>query len=395
MSIEGQINIHLQPSNINTQRVSIGSTRPVHAAKVLINKTPEQALSLIPLLFSVCGVAQSRAALVAMQQAMQIPIVDEHEVARDIIVLSENAKEHLLRILIDWPTLFETTQKLDSLSYVGQLVNSFKKALFQNKNAFNLDSQLESNLSPVNDLILKLETYLSDHVFCCSPEEWLNIDSLEQLRQWAETTTDCTPALSLHQICEYGWGSQGHSTSLSLPTLDEHLLSSSMNAHNSSQFIEYPVWNGTCYETNSLGRQNNHPLIKLLHQEFDNGLITRWTARLVELALIPQQMRQLLEGIHKKHQHKNSSTNNEGLAQVEAARGRLIHHIKMTSSDKNSTLIKNYQILAPTEWNFHPQGLISQSLSNIYSKDQKEYELLAHLVIHAIDPCVPYQLKVN
>lgn len=394
ISVEGNICIKLYPDKGKNERVEIESNRPVHAAKVLIGKTPEQVLSVVPLLFSVCGVAQSRASLSAIQQAMQRETDQSPERARDLLVLSESAREHLLRIIIDWPRLFGLQSNNQQLTYPGKLVAKFKRSLFQQADAFSLGSQLKVDFSIVNYLINEFETYLQDYVFCRPTEHWLGIDSIDQLREWSENA-DCSAAHSVHQICEHGWTSQGNSSCQPLPILDDSSLLRKMNSSVASAFIAQPTWQGNCHQTNSLSRQIKHPLIRLLHQEFDNCLITRWTARLVELALIPQQMRDLLQSIKQQTNGSVTNASVQGLAQVEAARGRLIHQVSIEQADSKSLKISNYQILAPTEWNFHPQGLITQSLKNIKANNKQEHDQLARIMINAIDPCVAYQLSIH
>lgn len=388
-AIEGQISINLYPEKVLHERVEITSSRPVHASKILIGKTPEQALALIPLLFNICGVAQSRVSLSAIQQALQLDQPAALETARDILVLSENAKEHLLRVFLDWPTLFGLKNKNHQLPYLSQLVATFKAALFEQSAAFTLDSTLNNDFTQAEHAINELETYLHEHVFCLPTEQWLAINNTDDLRQWA-ATADSVAASAVNNICQQGWSSQGPSSCQPLPLLDASSLLEHMNASDAAQFIAQPTWQGHCHETTALSRQMQQPIIHVLHQEFDNSLITRWTARLVEIALIPQQMQQLLDNIKNKHSGATQNTAQLGVAQVEAARGRLIHRVSI----KNG-LISNYQILAPTEWNFHPQGLISQSLLHIDAKDKQELDQLTRLMINAIDPCVGYQLSIH
>ncbi len=394
MRIEGQLLIQLHPHKTGGECVKISSTRPVHAAKILVGKTPEQALSIVPLLFSVCGVAQSRASLSALQQIMHVIPKKSDEHARDLLVLCETAKEHLLRILIDWPKLFTLESTPMQLSYLGSMLNNFKHALYKKGDAFSFNSQLDVDTTNLSQQIENLETYLNKTIFDTSPSSWLDIKNIDQLRQWAESTENSMAAYSLRQICEHSWTSQGYSTCTALPPLSNEQLIQQLDANNADHFIEQPTWQGCYHETNSLSRQAEHPLIKQLHLEFDNCLITRWTARLVELALIPQQMRELQLLIKQKNNVKNDSKQ-LGLAQVEAARGRLIHRAQLQKNKNNEVTISRYQIVAPTEWNFHPQGLIHQSLSHIKAQNVQEHEQLARLVINAIDPCVAYQLSVH
>ncbi len=79
-----------------------------------------------------------------------------------------------------------------------------------------------------------------------------------------------------------------------------------------------------------------------------------------------------------------------GLAHSHAARGRLSHYINV----ENNT-VKKLLILAPTEWNFHPQGITKDSLCNLQADNETELRQQAELLIHAIDPCVGYTLKVS
>lgn len=388
IGIEGQININVL-RNVNARtRVDITSSRPVLAAKVLIGKTSNQALDIIPLLFSVCGIAQSRAAFSALQTYQSTPVNDNCEQARDLLVLAENAKEHLLRVFLDWPKLFQYNISTQKLPYISQLTKQFKMALFKQGDAFSLQNQCTSDYAVTRALIDELENYLSEEVFAMPLEQWLAIKDIDELHHWA-MNTECLSALTLQLICEQGWTTQGLTHCMPLPTLDHNDLITQLEKKNCESFIATPSWQGNCHETTSFSRQFQQPLIKNLYKEFNTGLITRWTARLIELALIPSQMCALLKP-DNKNKAKHSAQSILGVSQVEAARGRLIHRVEMEND-----IIRNYQILAPTEWNFHPKGIIAEGLANIQAKNDDEYKQLAHLMINAVDPCVAYQLRVQ
>jgi Ni,Fe-hydrogenase I large subunit len=391
-NIEGQLDIDLYPQRKNGARVELSSSRPLQAANIFIGKTPEQALSIIPLLFSVCGIAQSRAALCAIEQNLKVDSVPELETARDMLVLVENTKEHLFRLFIDWPQLFNLKTSNSKLPYLSQIIGEFKSVLFQNGEAFNLDSQINADLKNTGYLIDKLDQYLQQHVFCQTTQDWLKIKDTHALHQWAQQC-DSVAAKSISTIYEQGWASEGSTDCEPLPLLDESNLLKRFSASNAEQFIAQPQWQEHCCETTTLTRQYNQPLIQALIKEFQHTLITRWVARLVELANIPQQLRNMLQqltDVDSAVPTKNKM-GVHGLAQIEAARGRLIHHINVEQG-----VISNYQILAPTEWNFHPQGLVAKNLSSLADKpEHKNLEKLAHLMINAIDPCVGYQLRIH
>jgi hypothetical protein len=81
-----------------------------------------------------------------------------------------------------------------------------------------------------------------------------------------------------------------------------------------------------------------------------------------------------------------------GFALAEAARGALLHRVEVADG-----LVQRYQILAPTEWNFHPDGVVAQGLERIARSGVggTELERLARLYITAVDPCVEYRLSVS
>jgi len=230
-------------------------------------------------------------------------------------------------------------------------------------------------------------------VFCESLDKWLSINNYQDLLNWTENGNSIA-ANSIRKIHDNNWSAKGLTHCEALPPLEEKELYDAFNAEHAQNFIAQPKWKNICRETTCLTRQHQEPLIQALYKEFNNSLITRWVARLVELANIPKQLSHLLQQIHQANGYAVSiepSKDSVGLAQVEAARGRLIHHVKIENK-----LISHYQILAPTEWNFHPQGLLMQSLKSLIDNHPKnDLEQLSHLMINAIDPCVGYQLRIH
>jgi len=387
--IEGKITIDLFPQRAKNEQVKVTSSRPVQASRVLIGKTPEQALSIIPLLFSICGIAQSHTALSALQKCLGIESNATEVAAHNMLVLIENAKEHLLRIALDWPKLFSLEPDVLKLSYLSQLTGQFRAALYEQGLAFQLNSVMKEDFNEIESLIDSLEMYMQTEIFHRPTNEWLKIDNLESFIQWAKQGSS-PAAYSSRQIFEQNWAAQGQSTYAPLPQLNNETLIEHFEGLQASHFIAHPQWSGNCYETSALARQSSHPLISALTTEFGSGLLTRWTARLTEVAGIPSQLREYLKLMKSNATPSGSQHAKSGLSQTETARGRLIHHVQMKDG-----IISDYHILAPTEWNFHPEGLITQSLANISTEDKQEREKIAHTIINAIDPCVDYDLRIH
>ncbi len=380
-NVTGLIDITLRSQQ--PQKVTIQANRPLQAARLLIGKTPQQALDIIPLLFNICGTAQAYTALQAISQQQALTQEPTQQSARELLVLTETAKEALLRIFLDWPRLcsLSTTDTAD-LRYVAQLNKNFSQILFQQGQAFLLHSTLNTDATEqTTHFIDTLEQFLVEHIFQMPLIHWLQLQN-NTLQHWAKHT-DTLAAQSLHYFYKNNWQAQGAVDCRPLPHLDEQALLSALHSENAAQFIAWPQWQQHCYESTALSRQLQQTLVQNVYQHYAGSLLTRWVARLAELATIPAQMRQI-------GQKTVASQHHLGIAQTEAARGRLIHYV-----DIQAGIISRYQILAPTEWNFHPQGLLAQSLAQLKSKNAQQLQHLADLMVHIFDPCVAYQIKVT
>ncbi|MEW8432315.1 MAG: nickel-dependent hydrogenase large subunit, partial [Candidatus Thiodiazotropha sp.] len=105
----------------------------------------------------------------------------------------------------------------------------------------------------------------------------------------------------------------------------------------------------------ALARQqvDGHPLIRALVAESGGNVRNRVIARLLEIARVVMLMESWVREIKPGEaicNHKPFPGEAQGFGLVEAARGSLGHWIKV----KNGRIL-NYQIVAPTTWNFSPR----------------------------------------
>jgi len=71
----------------------------------------------------------------------------------------------------------------------------------------------------------------------------------------------------------------------------------------------------------------------------------------------------------------------------------LLHRVCLERSGGN-VLIADYQIVAPTEWNLHPQGVLALALSSLPSTDPRS-QRQAELLMAAFDPCIAFTLETD
>ncbi|HRQ82334.1 MAG TPA: nickel-dependent hydrogenase large subunit, partial [Azospirillaceae bacterium] len=55
--------------------------------------------------------------------------------------------------------------------------------------------------------------------------------------------------------------------------------------------------------------------------------------------------------------------------------------------------IADWRAVAPTEWNFHPQGALAQALTGLPAGP--ELKAAAERLVCALDPCVPWRVEIT
>ncbi len=381
--MEGRLAIELEIDGDGVIGVRVQSTRPVHASAAFNGKAVAEVQKMIPLLYSICATAQACAGVRAMEQAMGLYADAATERSRDQLVNMETLREHLWRILLDWPAATNDQPDKPGMAEVVAIQRAYQSALCPEGALFCVKAVMQEpasdRLTGLRDRLLKL---LHLQVFGMPVERWIEVGSHERLIAWSESGETAAARLIARVILE-GWGNAGACESTPLPHLSDAQLDREMRR---AAFIEQPQWRGGCCETTSLTRTDS-PLLDDLKRRFENGLLVRLVGRLQEVAtlavgLLPGQV------VEPAPPGWEASRPAIGIGQVAAARGQLVHRVKLVGDE-----VGDYRILAPTEWNFHPDGVLARALASLRGSVE-QIELQARLLINAIDPCVGYDLVV-
>lgn len=152
-------------------------------------------------------------------------------------------------------------------------------------------------------------------------------------------------------------------------------------------FAEQPTFAGLPAETGPLARRFAAGEVAGLHAT-GQGVAARLAARYADLYFLaaallePQKLAGWLDAV--------PLAGNVGLARVETARGLLLHLTQVKDGR-----VGRYVIVAPTEWNFHPQGAFVSEITACPAASQAEAEALARRLALSLDPCVAYQIDVK
>jgi Ni,Fe-hydrogenase I large subunit len=341
-------------------------------------------------LFSVCSHAQAYAALQACSSALGIVPESKFEAAREMLVQLEILREQCWRILLDWPGFVGMAADKKSLKSLMAFDAQFKMALFLDGQGFNLDSVLSVNTERLTTLIDEVALLIDAVIFNGDLYGFMAIVNEEELLGWLRDNKSL-PAYLLNDVYRRNWQAIGQNKVGCLPELDRLSLNRLMEQEDLSVYSQFPHWQGRCFETTVLNRQRQQPLIIALEARYQNGLLVRILARLLEVSQVLANLRLLLNTINDDFcvTINTGLGRNIGLGKVQAARGLLIHRVELWQGR-----IKDYCIVAPTEWNFHPQGVVAQSLKSLQANDSEPLLQQAKLLINSIDPCVQYDLRL-
>ncbi|HEB54958.1 MAG TPA: HupV protein [Gammaproteobacteria bacterium] len=155
-----------------------------------------------------------------------------------------------------------------------------------------------------------------------------------------------------------------------------------------------PRLDGQVMEVGALARQvvNGHPLIRDLVAQSGGNVRNRVIARLLEIALVVVAMEGWARALRPEEafcQHGKMPDEAQGYGMIEAARGSLGHWLKISKGR-----ILNYQIIAPTTWNFSPRdaqavpGALEQALIGAPVRDGEKEPVAVQHIVRSFDPCM-------
>ncbi len=144
-------------------------------------------------------------------------------------------------------------------------------------------------------------------------------------------------------------------------------------------FCRLPHWQGNAAETGAIARRQGRADIVA------PAFAARWLARLEELRDWAADGARVGAGGTASAVPVGAG---RGRSLVETARGLLMHEIVL-----DGERIGDYSIVAPTEWNFHPQGPLAGWLVGRDATDRDALRAFVASAVAVLDPCVRWELE--
>jgi hypothetical protein len=379
-SIEGRLLVR-----VGTRGVSLRSTRSPLASKLFSGRGPREVLSLLPRVYAVCGRAQLVAAATAMDAVRGRTASAGTTRARGMIVDAESLREHLLRVLLGWGGVLGHEVHPVILSAVMALPEQLSDA-FGAKDPVFYDAESGSQrFRGIADLFTHVDVLLRNQILGLPADEWLKLRTPEEALAVPEALA-LGPRF-LRWLLEQEHAEAGSAVLPVLPDFDAAWLEEKLGSEQAEGFTARPDWRGAACETGVYARQRHHPLVEAFSARWGHGLISRSAARLVEIALLAGRLGGEGAGAIVGLRCVDAGPPS-GYGIVETARGRLVHRVVLEGET-----VSDFRMLAPTEWNFHPDGIAAACLERV-GFDERMCER-AGLLIEAIDPCIGYRIEVE
>lgn len=373
-TIEGEIRITIDAE----KNVSIVNTRPLEIVSHLTGLTPKDALRRISLLFSVCRNAQTLAGCYAVEDASSFELAPEQRQARTILLAAETLREHAMNLLLHWPVLLgQQPACVDTVRQLRASLGDLSNLLYpQNDWMLAGGGRLNPDTRTLRQRLIAASNALSV----------ANLSSLLETRDfhhWRATASG--PAANLFRLLEEeGWNEYGDTQIAALEKPNRQWLDALLAVDDDLQFVAQPNWHGLPQFTGPLARQYDEPLIKHSRARYRCGLATHLLAHCVEIERTRKMLFTLCSHLKSSDHADFVLRDGSGIAIVQAARGILVHRVEIAEHH-----IERYQILAPTEWNFHPRGVIATALQQGCTDNMQP----AHLLVAALDPCVAWKIS--
>ena len=358
--------------------LSITGQRPVIAqgllTRLLQGKTADQVVPMLGQLFALCAHAQRHTARLALDAASSQEASVSSRAASEQLAL-QTALDHLRSISLDWahspvlqglpPALnWPTTLPLSLAQGTPELAPAQVSAALGQLRHWLETQVLQQPIAP----------WLAEHDWPQALVVWCRAHSVYLL-----------PARFLAACYDQASSLTAQVQPLTLLDPEPQKQSQQLRhiaqaLSNQTGFAQLPTWQGQHFETGAWTRLRHH------HAQPEptsawTRLASRWT-EVLELSgahLLPESSAPLLAS------GALPLGAGQALAWSEMARGLLLHWVQLDPQGR----VVAYQVLAPTEWNFHPQGSLAQALRQLAPDDGASATLLAQ----AFDACVACQIR--
>jgi uptake hydrogenase large subunit len=343
--------------------LDVRSSRLVRAASALAGRSPSDVLRLVPLLFPVCGMAQTVACARAIESAVGRAESPALGAARELLCLAEAAASHVWQLAIAWREAAGVASDAGSVRVARLAVGAIARGLFATD---AMGSTLREE--PARD---ELRARIAELVAL--------LDAL--------TGSDVPLVEAVRGAGRAGFGA---STTRAVATLDAAAVAMRLAADPA--FAERPELDGEPVDPSAYARRHASPEVQRADAEHGRGLLTRLVARTADARADARRLASCADALGRDVSASPAVAAGVaagvGVGAADTARGPLVFWVRATDAK-----VEELRVVAPTEWTFHPAGALHSSLVGAEATSTLARD--AGWLVLALDPCVPWTIEVR
>jgi hypothetical protein len=357
-----------EPPGVVGQRPVLGAGR---LGQLLRGQRGTQVGLTLGSVFTLCAHAHQRTCALALAAAQDGPAPRDGDGAAATLCI-ETARDHLRSIALDWP------QRLPDPTPAASI-----KAWLQACPLPLATARASSDEALAREGLVQLRTWLENRILQQPVSAWLaQHRDPDALAFWCHThAQQLLPARCLAAWQPLAQGLTPPLRSLDLLDHDPEKQSAQLRAlaqqmADEPDFVQRPSWQGLCAETGPWTRLRHRATGKAAR----HSAWTRLSARWLDLVELTQASTRGDDAPPLLASGALRLGRGQALAWCEMARGLLLHWVQLDATGA----VQDYRVLAPTEWNFHPQSVLARAVASLPAGEAHTAQMLAA----AFDPCV-------
>lgn len=367
---------------VNDGRVSALDVQlPRFQATTLLGQRPAQeAVALLPSVFSICAQAQAAATAGAVAAALGQSLSSTQIAAHTLAVKIESVQESLRSLCLSLPETLLPRQSAEGAALIADFSRAWRDGTaFLAKLQKTLhheisDAEFAALMKEAKPLAQMWDQFGARHVFGVSALRWQGeANETSSIVRWFRLMESEAPTL-------------GRTALSPLP-----LAMFRAGKLSWSALVQSP------YDASAWRRVQQDERMAPVATRLGNSAAARLWARLVDVATT---LAGLLETgavketpwirLHSLGEGKSEGkSDGDGMAEVECARGVLVHRARLAGTN-----IAAYELCAPTDWNLHRDGALA-TLIGVEAKDIARLQTHATWLVQMLDPCVAFEIEVS
>lgn len=403
---EAKLHFHMDEDIISFVDIIFSSSRGIE--EILRGKPAQDALVINPRVCGICGHAHLIATVKALENCYEkIEISNKAKIIRELTLNMEIIQNHFKWFYLTLMPQMGEEQKV---------MHAAKPSQWMGKAIAHLAGQYPHNsyaivggvvcdptpmdLMKVQNLLRETVRFFESHVVHAQSEQLLVCEKIENILSRSGDLPHVLNNILEENLQDIGksydhfivfgedsYFKRGKSIKTRIqPHISEKFVSVEENSDSLAKNVYYKHG---YYEVGSLSRAMllKTPLIKDAHRRYGDSIMSRILAKTCETLQLLHHSLSLIKEIdldepsYIKPPKDIKKMTGEGTGAVEAARGSLIHQVRLEEGS-----IKSYQIITPTQWNLSQgtdtmQGISQKAMLGL--KDTKT----AEFVFKTFDVC--------